>query len=137
MKIYFLCTGNSCRSQIAEGFAKDIMPKNWIIKSAGIEQHGLNQRAVSVMAEVGVDISNHTSDLIDNDFLFNCDYIITSCGDANDKCPVTPANIKRLHWPLTDPASTTGTEEVIQNQFRKTRDEVRILVQQLKMNLVG
>ena len=137
MKIYFLCTGNSCRSQIAEGFAKDIMPKNWIIKSAGIEQHGLNQRAVSVMAEVGVDISNHTSDLIDNDFLFNCDYIITLCGDANDKCPVTPANIKRLHWPLTDPASTTGREEVIQNQFRKTRDEVRILVQQLKMNLVG
>lgn len=137
MKIYFLCTGNSCRSQIAEGFAKDIMPQNWIIKSAGIEQHGLNQRAVSVMAEVGVDISNHTSDLIDNDFLFNCDYIITLCGDANDKCPVTPANIKRLHWPLTDPASTTGPEEVIQNQFRKTRDEVRILVQQLKMNLVG
>ncbi|MCO6183205.1 arsenate reductase (thioredoxin) [Leuconostoc fallax] len=136
MKIYFLCTGNSCRSQMAEGFAKDIMPKSWIIKSAGIEQHGLNQRAVSVMAEAGIDISNQTSDLIDDDFLFSCDYVITLCGDANDKCPATPANVKRLHWPLTDPAGATGSEEAIQNQFRKTRDEIKILVHQLRMNLV-
>lgn len=136
MKIYFLCTGNSCRSQIAEGFAKDIMPDDWIIKSAGIEQHGLNPLAVDTMDEIGIDISNHTSDLIDEFFLFSCDYAITLCGDANDKCPVTPASITRLHWPLTDPAGIIGTKEVVQNQFRKTRDQIKSLVYELQSDIV-
>jgi len=135
MKIYFLCTGNSCRSQIAEGFAKDIMPDDWIIKSAGIEQHGLNPLAVSTMDDIGIDISNHTSDLIDENFLFSCDYAITLCGDANDKCPVTPASITRLHWPLIDPAGVIGTKEVVQNQFRKTRDQIKSLVYELKSDI--
>ncbi|AFS39614.1 arsenate reductase (thioredoxin) [Leuconostoc gelidum] len=136
MKIYFLCTGNSCRSQIAEGFAKDIMPDDWIIKSAGIEQHGLNPLAVDTMNEIGIDISNHTSDLIDENFLFSCDYAITLCGDASDKCPVTPASITRLHWPLVDPAGIIGTKEVVKNQFRKTRDQIKSLVYELKSDIV-
>src|SRR5690625_2475543 len=94
--IYFLCTGNSCRSQIAEGWAKKYLSDEWEIKSAGIEAHGLNPLAVKVMSEAGIDISNQTSDLIDFDFLSNADLVVTLCGDAADKCPVTPSHVKKV-----------------------------------------
>nr|WP_057756083.1 arsenate reductase (thioredoxin) [Weissella kandleri] len=128
MQLYFLCTGNSCRSQIAEGFAKKYAPSGWIIKSAGVEQHGLNKIAVSVMSENGIDISSNTSDLIDNDYLQSSDYVITLCGDAKDKCPMTPSSVKKVHWPLNDPAQANGTNEEILNIFRSTRDDIDALV---------
>lgn len=131
-KIYFLCTGNSCRSQIAEGYGKAILPTDeFEIKSAGIEQHGLNPRAVQVMAEEGIDISTQTSDLIDMDYFNQADLIITLCGDAKDKCPVIPKGIKHVHWDLEDPAKATGTEEEIINKFRKIRDDIKSRVANL------
>ncbi|MCZ9310527.1 arsenate reductase (thioredoxin) [Weissella koreensis] len=131
MQIYFLCTGNSCRSQMAEGFAKQYAPSDWIIKSAGVEQHGLNNIAVKVMAERGIDISANTSDLINNDYLQSSDYVITLCGDAKDKCPMTPASVKKEHWPLNDPAQATGSNDQILNVFRTTRDDIDNLVYDL------
>ena len=131
-KIYFLCTGNSCRSQIAEGYGKAILPTDeFEIKSAGIEQHGLNPRAVQVMAEAGIDISTQTSDLIDMDYFNQADLIITLCGDAKDKCPVIPKGIKHVHWDLEDPAKATGTEEEIINKFREIRDDIKSRVANL------
>ena len=131
-KIYFLCTGNSCRSQIAEGYGKAILPTDeFEIKSAGIEQHGLNPRAVQVMAEEGIDISTQTSDLIDMDYFNQADLIITLCGDAKDKCPVIPKGIKHVHWDLEDPAKVTGTEEEIINIFREIRDDIKSRVANL------
>ena len=130
-QIYFLCTGNACRSQMAEGFAKQYAPSNWIIKSAGVEQHGLNNIAVKVMAERGIDISANTSDLINNDYLQSSDYVITLCGDAKDKCPMTPASVKKEHWPLNDPAQATGSNDQILNVFRTTRDDIDNLVYDL------
>ncbi|WP_018133334.1 arsenate reductase (thioredoxin) [Effusibacillus pohliae] len=123
--IYFLCTGNSCRSQMAEGWAKHFGRDKVEVYSAGIETHGLNPRAVAVMQEAGVDISQQTSDLIDPILLHRADYVITLCGDANDRCPVTPPQVKRLHWGLEDPAKATGTEEQILNKFREVRDVIR------------
>ena len=131
-KIYFLCTGNSCRSQIAEGYGKAILPTDeFEIKSAGIEQHGINPRAVQVMAEEGIDISTQTSDLIDMDYFNQADLIITLCGDAKDKCPVIPKGIKHVHWDLEDPAKATGTEEEIINKFREIRDDIKSRVANL------
>ena len=129
-KIYFLCTGNSCRSQIAEGYGKAILPTDEF-ESAGIEQHGLNPRAVQVMAEEGIDISTQTSDLIDMDYFNQADLIITLCGDAKDKCPVIPKGIKHVHWDLEDPAKATGTEEEIINKFREIRDDIKSRVANL------
>ncbi|QEA31719.1 arsenate reductase (thioredoxin) [Secundilactobacillus malefermentans] len=135
MQLYFLCTGNSCRSQMAEGFAKQIMPADWKIASAGIETHGLNARTVAVMAEKQIDISRNESKLIDHNYLMSSDYVITLCGDARDRCPVTPPSIKRLHWPLLDPAQATGTDEEIMLVFRDVRDEIENRVRQLKVEL--
>lgn len=131
-KIYFLCTGNSCRSQMAEGFGKQILGKDWQVKSAGIETHGLNPLAVKVMAEKGIDISQNTSKLIDNNYLNSCDLVITLCGDARDRCPMTPATVQKMHWPLPDPAQATGSEEEVLQVFRQIRDEIEIRVLKLK-----
>lgn len=122
--IYFLCTGNSCRSQMAEGWAKKYLGEDWNVYSAGIEAHGLNTNAVKAMAEVGIDISNQTSDIIDPDILNNADLAITLCGDAADKCPLTPPNVKREHWGFDDPAKATGTDEEKWAFFQRVRDEI-------------
>ncbi|KRL35312.1 arsenate reductase [Liquorilactobacillus uvarum DSM 19971] len=128
-KIYFLCTGNSCRSQMAEGYAKSILsPDIFEIESAGIETHGLNPNAVKVMAEDGVDISSHYSKLIDLKYFNTSDLVITLCGDAKDKCPMLPPKKKSLHWPLSDPAQATGTLEEQLEVFRKVRDEIKKLI---------
>jgi len=129
--IYFICTGNSCRSQMAEGFGKKYANGKFAVYSAGIEAHGLNPRAVASMKEVGIDISNHTSDFIDRELLNNAAYAITLCGDAEERCPYTPPHVKRLHWGLEDPAKATGTEEEIMAVFRKVRDEIDQLVYRL------
>ena len=128
--IYFLCTGNSCRSQMAEGWAKQIFGDQWEVKSAGIEAHGLNPNAVKAMKEVGVDISNQTSDIIDPEILGNSELVVTLCGDAADKCPMTPSHVKRDHWGFDDPAKATGTEEEKWNTFTRVRDEIRDRIKQ-------
>lgn len=121
--LYFLCTGNSCRSQMAEGFAKKHLPE-WNIKSAGIEAHGLNQNAVKAMAEVDIDITSHTSDIIEQEILNNATLVVTLCGDAADKCPITPPHVRREHWGFDDPAKATGTEEEKWLVFQNVRDAI-------------
>ncbi|WP_100329977.1 arsenate reductase (thioredoxin) [Bacillus xiapuensis] len=116
--IYFLCTGNSCRSQMAEGWAKKYLSDEWEVFSAGIEAHGLNPHAVKAMREAGVDISSQTSDRIDPEILNTADLVVTLCGDAADKCPVTPPNVKREHWGFDDPAAKEWSE------FQRVRDEI-------------
>lgn len=133
--IYFICTGNSCRSQMAEGFAKYYGNGKVEVYSGGIETHGLNPRAVKVMSEIGIDISNQTSDLINEDILFKSDYVITLCGDARDKCPVLPASVKNIHWGLEDPAKATGSEQEILNKFREIRDIIEKKVKNLIENI--
>ncbi|KRK64811.1 protein-tyrosine-phosphatase [Companilactobacillus tucceti DSM 20183] len=129
-KIYFICTGNSCRSQMAEGFGKKYLT-DFEVRSAGVETHGLNPKAVKVMAEKGIDISDNTSDLIDIDYFNSCDLVVTLCGDARDRCPVIPKNVKHLHWGLMDPAKAEGSEDEILDVFRKVRDEIEIKVKEL------
>lgn len=124
MQVYFLCTGNSCRSQMAEGFAKKYLP-DWQIASAGIEQHGLNPQAVAVMAEVGIDISGQRSDLIEAAYFQQADLIVTLCGDARDKCPVIPEGTLHQHWDLQDPA---GQDIAV---FRQVREEIEEKIKEL------
>ncbi|ADH60739.1 arsenate reductase (thioredoxin) [Thermoanaerobacter mathranii subsp. mathranii str. A3] len=129
--LYFICTGNSCRSQMAEGFGKYYGKGDFEVYSGGVEAHGLNPKAVQVMKEIGIDISNQTSDLLDENILFKADYVITLCGDARDKCPALPPSIKSLHWDLEDPARATGTEEEVLNKFREIRDIIKENVKNL------
>ncbi|RRK09297.1 arsenate reductase (thioredoxin) [Lactiplantibacillus garii] len=124
-QIYFLCTGNSCRSQMAEGFARQLLGTGWQVASAGIETHGVNPLAVQVMQEVGVDMSAQTSKLIDSNYLNRCNLVVTLCGDARDRCPVTPSRVRRLHWPLPDPAQATGTTAERLAAFRTVRDQIK------------
>lgn len=122
--IYFLCTGNSCRSQMAEGWGKKYLGESWNVYSAGIEAHGLNPNAVKAMKEVNVDISNQTSDIIDKSILNSADLVVTLCGDAADKCPMTPPNVQREHWGFDDPAKAEGTDEEKWAFFQRVRDEI-------------
>lgn len=128
--VYFLCTGNSCRSQIADGFLKALGSDQYEVKSAGLESHGLNPRAVQIMKEAGVDISSHTSDVIDPEILNKADYIITLCGHADEHCPViTNKNAVKWHWGFDDPAKATGTEEEIISKFREVRDAIKARIE--------
>lgn len=130
--IYFLCTGNSCRSQIAEGFGKKHLSDEYEVYSAGIEAHGLNPNAVKVMKEAAVDISGQTSDIIDRDLLQKADYVITLCGHADEVCPATPPNKTRWHWGFDDPAKAEGTEEEKLAVFRRVRDEIEDRIKRFK-----
>lgn len=124
--VYFLCTGNSCRSQMADGFLKALGSDKYEVKSAGLEAHGLNPRAVQVMQEAGIDISEHSSDVIDQAILNQADYIITLCGHADDHCPIIMnPKAKRWHWGFDDPAKATGTEEEIMATFKDVRDQIK------------
>lgn len=124
--VYFLCTGNSCRSQIADGFLKALGGEKFEVKSAGLEAHGLNPRAVQVMKESGIDISRNSSDVIDTDTLNRSTYVITLCGHADEHCPVIMnKDVIKWHWGFDDPAKATGTEEEIMEQFRNVRDSIK------------
>ena len=125
MKILFLCTGNSCRSQIAEGWAKKLGGDQFEIYSAGIESHGKNPRAIAVMKEAGVDISDQESTKLTDEMLQGIDYVVTVCGHADEHCPVLPANTSKEHWPLSDPAKATGSEEEIMTVFRTSREDIK------------
>ncbi|MDE3283776.1 arsenate reductase (thioredoxin) [Lacticaseibacillus parahuelsenbergensis] len=130
-RVYFLCTGNACRSQMAEGFAKRLLSQQWQVRSAGLEAHGLNPLATKVMAEKGIDISRQQSKVIDNAALQQADLIVTLCGDARDRCPWTPPSVRRLHWPLKDPAAATGSPTEVLQEFRNVRDAIEIRVRAL------
>ena len=125
MNLLFLCTGNSCRSQIAEGWAHQ-HGGDWLqVQSAGIESHGKNPRAIAVMQVVGVDISAQKSTKLTAAMLEWADYVVTVCGHADEHCPMLPVGTCKEHWPLNDPAKGTGTEEEIMMTFRESRDDIR------------
>jgi len=119
--ILVLCTGNSCRSQIAEGFLRHYAGEKANIYSAGVETHGVNPRAISIMNEVGIDLSNHTSNHVDEYIDINFDFVITVCDNAKERCPYFPTNAEKLHNNFPDPAKASGTEEEIVNEFRRVR----------------
>lgn len=124
-RILILCTGNSCRSQMAEGYLKHFAGIKAEIYSAGIEAHGVNPRAVATMKEDGIDISNHTSNTVDEYAHLDFDYVITVCDNARENCPYFPARVKQLHHNFPDPAKATGTEEEITAQFRSVRNMIK------------
>ena len=130
-KIMFLCTANSCRSQMAEGFAKEFGKGLIEVYSAGLMSAGVHRRAIAVMKEIGIDISTQKSKTINEDLLKKMDIIVTLCGNAEESCPLTPPHIKRIHWPIKDPVGTLGTEEEIMNEFRRARDEIKEKVKKL------
>lgn len=131
MKLLFLCTGNACRSQMAEGWARTLTGDNFDVYSAGIEAHGLNPRAVAAMQETGVDISSQESTRLSDDMLAQMDYVVTVCGHADELCPALPPGVRKEHWPLTDPAKAEGSEEDIMQVFRHSRDDIKQRVQKL------
>lgn len=139
LKVLFLCTGNSCRSQMAEGWARHL--KSHVLEpySAGVKTHGLNPRAVQVMAEVGVDISGHWSKLLDESRDIEFDHVITVCGNAHESCPVFPGKTRVTHVGYDDPprlAEGAATEEALQHN-RRVRDEIRTFVETLPERLAN
>lgn len=133
--ILILCTGNSCRSQMMQGWLRHLDKNNKInVYSAGIDTHGLNPRAIRVMQEAGVDISHHTSNHIDEYRDVYFDTIITVCDHAKENCPWFPSDAQRIHQSFADPASATGHEEEILNEFRRVRDEIRDFARQFISN---
>lgn len=127
---YFLCTGNSCRSQMAEAFGHKYLTERYDVYSAGIEAHGLNPNAIKAMDEIGIDIRNQTSDMIDYELLNKADIVVTLCGDANDKCPMTPPHVTRWHWGFDDPARAEGTEEEKWAVFQSVRNEIEARIEE-------
>ena len=133
--ILFLCTGNSCRSQMAEGWARFLGGDRILAESAGIEAHGKNPRAIAVMAEAGLDISRQESTIVSDDMLRRANVVVTVCGHADEMCPTLPTSAQKIHWPLRDPAKASGSEEEIMAAFRATRDEVERRVRDLLSEL--
>lgn len=124
--IYFVCTGNACRSQMAEGLGKEILGSEWNVYSGGIEAHGVNPNAIKAMAEIDIDISGNTSDLIQQYIINEADLVVTLCSDADQNCPILPAHVTKEHWGFDDPAGKEWTE------FQRVRDEIKARIQQFK-----
>ena len=120
-----LCTGNSCRSQLAEGYLRYFAGNKAQIFSAGVETHGVNPRAIATMKEDGIDISAHTSNNISEYAGIDFDYVITVCDNARERCPFFPSNAQKFHYNFPDPAKATGTEEEILAQFRSVRQMIK------------
>ncbi|MDD5459075.1 MAG: arsenate reductase ArsC [Phycisphaerae bacterium] len=137
LNVLFLCTGNSCRSQMAEGWATHLRGDKIEAFSAGVLPSIVSRRAIQVMAEAGVDISNHISkhvnDLVGIDF----DYVVTVCDNAREQCPIFPGKVKTVHKAFKDPSFIIGTEEQVLNAFRKTRDQIREYIETLPESLEG
>jgi arsenate reductase len=138
LKVLFLCTGNSCRSQMAEGFARALKPDLIDPYSAGVEPHGMNARAVKVMAEAGVDISKQSSKHLDTLAHVPFDFVVTVCGNAHESCPVFPGRTKVVHVGFEDPpalAKSAKTEEEALAHYRRVRDEIKTWIQTLPESL--
>ena len=123
--ILVLCTGNSCRSQIAHGFLAAMTAGKANVYSAGVETHGVNPKAISTMQEIGIDISSHTSNNITEYLDVNFDYVITVCDNAKERCPYFPTKAVKLHYNFPDPAKAIGTEDEINEQFRSVRAMIK------------
>lgn len=136
-KILVLCTGNSCRSQIMEGWLRYFGGKSIEVKSAGVETHGVNPLAIKVMADVDVDISSHTSNHIDEYLDESFDLVITVCDHAKERCPVFPATAEKLHHNFPDPAKAKGTEEEVMDEFRSVRDQIKDYARNLISKIVN
>ena len=133
-RILFLCTGNSCRSQMAEGFARHLKGDQLEAYSAGIETHGLNPHAVKVMAEAGVDISAQTSKHVDSLKDIELDYVVTVCDHAAERCPIFPGESRVIHRSFDDPpklAQNADSQEEALDHYRRVRDEIRVFVESL------
>jgi arsenate reductase len=128
--ILVLCTGNSCRSQIAEGYLRHYAGHKATIYSAGVETHGVNPKAIKIMAEDGTDISAHTSNNVDEYVNIPFDFVITVCDNAKERCPYFPTQAQRFHQNFPDPAKATGSEEVVMQSFRSTRDMIKAYSEQ-------
>ncbi|MBW7676597.1 arsenate reductase ArsC [Chryseobacterium chendengshani] len=124
-KILVLCTGNSCRSQIAHGFLKTFAESKAEVYSAGIETHGVNPKAIATMKEAGIDISDHTSNAIDEYKNIDFDFVITVCDNAKESCPYFPTTAKKFHYNFSDPAKASGTTDEIKEQFSIVREEIK------------
>ena len=136
VKVLFVCTGNSSRSQMAEGFARHFGRGRIKAHSAGMEPSRLNPFAVAVMQEKGVDISGQRSKAFDEALARSMDLVITVCGNADERCPVLPPGVERLHWPLEDPATATGSNDKILARFRDSRSQIEVRVAELVRRLV-
>lgn len=123
--VLILCTGNSCRSQLAHGYLQHFAGNNAKVYSAGVEVHGVNPRAIQVMSEDGLDISGHTSNHVDEYAGIPFDFVITVCDNAKEQCPYFPTNAQKFHHNFPDPAKATGSEEDIMTEFRSVRDQIR------------
>ncbi|PCI42847.1 MAG: arsenate reductase (thioredoxin) [Proteobacteria bacterium] len=128
-RVLFLCTGNSCRSQMAEGWLKHLGGDAYDVFSAGIEAHGKNPRAITVMKDAGVDISTQASEIVDTAILETLDLLVTVCTHADAHCPVFSIKGKREHWPFDDPAKASGTEEEVMRAFARVRDQIRCRIE--------
>lgn len=124
-KILVLCTGNSCRSQLAEGYLKHFAGDKAMVYSAGVETHGVNPRAIATMKEDGIDISEHTSNNILEYTGIDFDYVITVCDNAKERCPYFPSNAQKFHYNFPDPAKATGTEAEIMKAFSDVRTMIK------------
>ena len=124
-KILVLCTGNSCRSQMAEGYLRHFANEKAEIYSAGVETHGVNPNAIATMKEDGIDISNHTANNIDEFYDVDFDFVITVCDNAKERCPYFPIKAKKFHHNFSDPAKAAGSEDEIREDFRKVREEIK------------
>jgi len=124
--ILVLCTGNSCRSQMAHGYLANMTKDKANVYSAGVETHGVNPKAIEIMQEDGIDISNHTSNNITEYFGIDFDYVITVCDNAKERCPYFPTKALKFHYNFPDPAKATGTEEEIMNEFRMVRGIIKV-----------
>ena len=136
-KILVLCTGNSCRSQLAEGYLRHFAGGRAEVYSAGIETHGVHPKAIAVMAEDGIDISHHTSNHVDEYDGIAFDYVITVCDNAKESCPVFPTRAKKFHHNFPDPAKAQGTPEEVMDQFRSVRDMIRDYADKFVKEVVG
>ncbi len=136
IKILFVCTGNSARSQMAEGFARHIGQGRVEAFSAGVEPSRLNPFAVDAMQEKGIDISHQRSKAFDENLARRMDILVTVCGNADERCPVLPPEVKKFHWPLEDPAAAKGNDAEIRAIFRKSRDEIETRVEELVRGLI-
>lgn len=124
-RILVLCTGNSCRSQIAEGYLRHFAGPEAEVYSAGIETHGVNPKAVAIMKEDGIDISSHTSNNVNEYVDIDFDYVITVCDNARESCPYFPTQARKFHYNFPDPAKASGTKEEIMEQFRVVREMIK------------
>ena len=123
-KVIFLCTGNSARSQMAEGILRDMNGGRYDVESAGLEPSHVRPEAIEVMKEIGIDISNHRSKSVDEFTGQHFDYVITVCDNANERCPLFPAETERMHSSFSDPAAVSGSDEIRLAAFRKVRDQI-------------